>query len=285
MICHHCGRELADNVMFCPSCGTQQRRPEQQPQQTPAPEQPAWQSPAQEQPAWQDPAQQPAWAMPTQPYQTAQQMPGLEKKKSKAPLIIIICVVAVAAIFAALWFGLRPMLQGDSLTEELGEYVEDQMEGITTGDMDASADYAAIFESYGIVDVDAPMPGMETDCYALDNGGSGIIKIQFGYNSDVIQEWFETDYYDISAYSQDELELFESQVNDLLDVYRALDFCTVETEVVGDYYVLRLQFKDLQKVENVDEMTELDLVEDGSGQLLSFSLSEEDLISNGYVKK
>lgn len=278
MICHHCGRELADNVMFCPNCGTQQRRPE--PQQT------VQQDPVQpEQPAWQDPAQQPAWAMPTQPYQTAQQMPGLEKKKSKAPLIITICVVAVAAIFAALWFGLRPMLQGDSLTEELGEYVEDQMEGITTGDMDASADYAAIFESYGIVDVDAPMPGMETASYVLDDS-DGIVKIQFGYNSDVIQEWIETDYYDISYLGEDEIGLLESQMEDLLDAYRALDFCTVETEVMGDYYVIRVHFRDLQKVENVNKMAEFDLVDSGSGQLLSFNLSEEELINNnGYVKK
>ena len=282
MICHHCGRELADNVMFCPSCGTQQRRPE--PQQNPAPEQPAWQSPAQEQPAWQDPAQEPAWAMPSQPYQTAQQMPGLEKKKSKAPLIIIICVVAVAAIFAALWFGLRPMLQGDSLTEELGEYVEDQMEGITTGDMDASADYAAIFESYGIVDVDAPMPGMDSESYVMDNG-MGISKLQFGVSGELIREMVETVYYDVSDYTEEELGLLESQMDDLILSYQDLDFCSVTTEMQGDFYFIQVHLTDLQELENVEKLTELGIATAEAGQLLSISVTEESLLSTGYVKK
>ena len=170
--------------------------------------------------------------MPTQPYQTAQQMPGLEKKKSKAPLIIIICVVAVAAIFAALWFGLRPMLQGDSLTEELGEYVEDQMEGITTGDMDASRTMPRFLNltALSMWMLRCPAWKQPAMCWTI---ATGSLKIQFGYNSDVIQEWIETDYYDISYLGEDEIGLLESQMEDLLDAYRALDFCTVENRSDG----------------------------------------------------
>ena len=50
--------------------------------------------------------------------------------------------------------------------------------------------------------------------------------------------------------------------------------------------MIRVHFRDLQKVENVNKMAEFDLVDSGSGQLLSFNLSEEELINNnGYVKK
>ena len=79
MFCSNCGKELTDNVAFCPECGAAQTAPQEEapqaaPQDTPAepiysappqtPPQAAYQQPVYQQPPYQQTAPPPNYAPP-----------------------------------------------------------------------------------------------------------------------------------------------------------------------------------------------------------------------------
>ncbi|MCD7858904.1 MAG: zinc-ribbon domain-containing protein [Firmicutes bacterium] len=92
--CTHCGARLPDEVLFCTSCGTRLEKPVETPAPEPAPEPPPEPAPAPE------PAPEPVRA-------------GADKRakpRSRAPLVIGVCAVAIVALvlvaaLAALVFG------------------------------------------------------------------------------------------------------------------------------------------------------------------------------------
>ena len=91
--CINCGAQLSDTAKFCGGCGAQQVQ--QQPAQQAQP--PQYQQPPQQAqpPQYQQPAPAPA-AQPQAP-------PFQKKKKSKAPLIAVICVVCVCVGGLLVW--------------------------------------------------------------------------------------------------------------------------------------------------------------------------------------
>ena len=103
--CNVCGREVNDNVVFCPDCGNNSFTTVEEPEQ-PAyqqPEQPAYQQP--EQPQYQQPAQpqyqQPQYQQQYQPaYQNPQYSVTEKQGKSIASLILgIISFLAALPVF------------------------------------------------------------------------------------------------------------------------------------------------------------------------------------------
>lgn len=133
--CKNCGAKLKDGAAFCESCGApvntaaQPQQPSQQPQtpvQQPRPQQPVQQQ-SQPQAQRQAPMNQPRPQQPIQPQAGYQAPPVQEKKKSKKPVIIAVCVILAIAIIGAvlaLLFIIRPIPAPDPNATTITEATE-----------------------------------------------------------------------------------------------------------------------------------------------------------------
>jgi len=116
----------------------------------------------------------------------------------------------------------------------------------------------------------------------LDGGIKDVVK--YSYKGDIITKMEETVSYPMpEGMSEEEAKL---QLKGQYSALEALSFSTVTYNLEGDYFVVRLVFKDLEDESNVWKLSLNGLVElDSFGDLMSLKKTVKNLESQGYVKK
>ena len=145
--------------------------------------------------------------------------------------------------------------------------------------------YDEIFSEYNIEYTPTVFPGMDAACYAVVDEENGLIDcMDFGYQSDMILEMTETIYFFIDGYTDSEREILDSEMRNAYADFESLSFCSAEYDMDDQYYIVRLEFTDLDQPENCRKLVEFDMVEEGS-IFLSMKNTDASLSSQGYVKK
>lgn len=318
MFCSNCGRRIPDGSKYCSGCGAKQEvileensavpaSSSAQPVSAPStPVEPAPNQPAQGQSA---PAQsvldEPTPSQPV-PGQTTSDQPlygqmppvsapyvqpsppvrPVSRKKKIGYMIFSVAVFFVMVLLVSLV--IRPALFPD---DSAGLFADTPSSSATPapsteeslpGTLSA---YDEIFSEYNIAYTPTVFPGMDSACYAVVDEENGLIDcMDFGYQSDMILEMTETIYFFIDGYTDSEREILDSEMRNAYADFESLSFCSAEYDMDDQYYIVRLEFTDLDQPENCQKLVEFDMVEEGSISL-SMKNTDTSLSSQGYEKK
>lgn len=274
MYCSNCGKPVQDGTRYCPNCGAPLNG-------APAP----------------DPA--PSGYVP-QPPQPAAKKSGIPKAVSA----IIGIVAGVTAFMLVRYVVIPEVFSGDSGTSSVVSETEDSAvskedssasSAVSSSDPAESAEtsssasslteYDRIFYDRNIVHFSAEFPELETASFVRADDIEGVVDcMEFGYTGDFIITIAETCYFSLEGCTEEDIALFDEEMRASYGEYEEHDFCKVAYSITDSYYVLRLEFTDLNNVENCRQLAEWDILDKGSA-LVSISKTEEKLLSQGYVKK
>lgn len=274
MYCPNCGKPVQNGTRYCPNCGAPLN-------EAPAP----------------DPA--PSGYVP-QPPQPAAKKSGIPKAVSA----IIAIVAGVTAFMLVRYVVIPEVFSGDSGTSSVVSETEDSAvskeessassagsssdpaeSAETSSSASSLTEYDKIFYDRNIVHFSAEFPELESASFAGANDEEGIVDcMEFGYTSDFVITMVETCYFSLEGCTEEDIALFDEDMRASYGEYEEHDFCKVAYSITDSYYVLRLEFTDLNNVENCRQLAEWDILDKGSA-LVSISKTEEKLLSQGYVKK
>lgn len=274
MYCPNCGKPVQDETHFCPNCGA-----------------PLNGAPASD--------SSPSGYVP-QPPQPAAKKSGIPKVVSA----IIGIVAGVTAFMLVRYVVIPEVFSGDSGTSSVVSEMEDSAvskEESSTSSAGSSSDpaesaetsssvsslteYDKIFYDRNIVHFSPEFPKLESASFAGANDEEGIVDcMEFGYTGDFVITMVETCYFSLEGCTEEDIALFDEDMRASYGEYEEHDFCKVAYSITDSYYVLRLEFTDLNNVENCRQLAEWDILDKGSA-LVSISKTEEKLLSQGYVKK
>lgn len=183
----------------------------------------------------------------------------------------------------------------DSLEESSTDLNEEKTENSDVNDTQEESEYSKFFSERGVME---PFYGLEiaslgqyTESFVKESETNSFSTLDFTYNEDdVITEQVEGLY--IQVNSDEEKDAWISEMKKMYDSYNDLEFCTVTYNdsasmayIKGEPFYISVEFKftDLDNIVNVNTLKEL-LEMDGNG-LISMKLTEENLLSQGWIKK
>lgn len=275
MYCPNCGKPVQDETHFCPNCGA-----------------PLNGAPASD--------SSPSGYVP-QPPQPAAKKSGIPKVVSA----IIGIVAGVTAFMLVRYVVIPEVFSGDSGTSSVVSEMEDSAvskEESSTSSAGSSSDpaesaetsssvsslteYDKIFYDRNIVHFSPEFPKLESASFAGANDEEGIVDcMEFGYTGDFVITMVETCYFSLEGCTEEDIALFDEEMRASYGEYEEYDFCKVAYSITDSYYVLRLEYTDLNKPENCRQLDEWGMLDEGTSLIISLSQSEEGLLSQGYVKK
>lgn len=275
MYCPNCGKPVQDETHFCPNCGAPLNG-------APAP----------------DPA--PSGYVP-QPPQPAAKKSGIPKVVSA----VIAAVVGVTAFMLVRYVVIPEVFSGDSGTSSVVSETEDSAvskeessassagsssdpaeSAETSSSASSLTEYDKIFYDRNIVHFSAEFPELETASFVRADDIEGVVDcMEFGYTGDFIITIAETCYFSLEGCTEEDIALFDEEMRASYGEYEEHDFCKVAYSITDSYYVLRLEYTDLNKPENCRQLDEWGMLDEGTSLIISLSQSEEGLLSQGYVKK
>lgn len=318
MFCSNCGRRIPEGSKYCSSCGAKQ---EVVPEKVSAasnsvPAQPTPDEPVSSQPALVQPVSdestsnqpEPVQAVPDQstPSQTTSDQPmygqmppvsapyvqprppvrPVSRKKKIGYMIFSVAVFFVMLLLVSLV--IRPVLFPDDPAELFADTPVSSATPVPSTEEslpETPSAYDEIFSEYNIEYTPTVFPGMDSACYAVVDEESGLIDcMDFGYQGDMILEMTETIYFFIDGYTDSEREILDSEMRNAYADFENLSFCSAEYDMNDQYYIIHLEFTDLNQPKNCQKLVEFDMVEEGS-LLLSMESTDESLLSQGYEKK
>lgn len=274
MYCSNCGKPVQDETHFCPNCGA-----------------PLNGAPASD--------SSPSGYVP-QPPQPAAKKSGIPKAVSA----IIAIVAGVTAFMLVRYVVIPEVFSGDSGTSSVVSETEDSAvskeessassagsssdpaeSAETSSSASSLTEYDKIFYDRNIVHFSPEFPKLESASFAGANDEEGIVDcMEFGYTGDFVITMVETCYFSLEGCTEEDIALFDEDMRASYGEYEEHDFCKVAYSITDSYYVLRLEFTDLNNVENCRQLAEWDILDKGSA-LVFISKTEEKLLSQGYVKK
>lgn len=275
MYCPNCGKPVQDGTRYCPNCGAPLNG-------APAP----------------DPA--PSGYVP-QPPQPAAKKSGIPKAVSA----IIGIVAGVTAFMLVRYVVIPEVFSGDSGTSSVVSEMEDSAvskeessassagsssdpaeSAETSSSVSSLTEYDKIFYDRNIVHFSPEFPKLESASFAGANDEEGIVDcMEFGYTGDFVITMVETCYFSLEGCTEEDIALFDEEMRASYGEYEEYDFCKVAYSITDSYYVLRLEYTDLNKPENCRQLDEWGMLDEGTSLIISLSQSEEGLLSQGYVKK
>lgn len=195
-----------------------------------------------------------------------------QKPKKKANIWIIIAVVVVALFVGKLIA--NPSVLSDEPTNASSQE--------TTQSADVNPAYEAIFEDTYIIHARTFFL-KDTASFAckLDNGI--IMCADYGYKNDLVSEWVEVVYVPIDGYDDSAKEELKKTVQAEFAGLEGLNFCSVEYNTSASYFSVIVTFSDMDKVENCRTLYERNYLT--TNTLISMSATEQQLLSDGFVKK
>ena len=143
-------------------------------------------------------------------------------------------------------------------------------------------DYNNVLSDAGIVRV-APSYNMDNDNFVRVEKDGKIRFYDFGYRDDMIVNCCETIYYPISGLTESQKTENINIINTNMQFYKNISCCTATSEMGSDYYIIKIEYNDLDNEENRKEYCEKIL--NKSVGFISMEESEKDLLENGAIKK
>lgn len=317
MFCSNCGRRIPEGSKYCSSCGAKQEAapmensdspvsnlaspqpiPDQSAPNQPAPAPPVPDQPASGQPILNQPtpnqstSDQPAFGqMPPVSAPYVQPRPPVRPVSKKKKIGYMIFSVAVFFImFLLVSLVIRPALFPDDSKGTESDLPADASTvsavSSTEGDIpENSFTYDEIFSEYDIVYTPTVFQGMDSAYYAGIDEENGLVDcMDFGYQNDMVLEMSETMYYFIDGYTDSDREILDSEMRNAYADFESLSFCSVTYDMDDQYYIVRLEFTELDQPENCQKLAEFDMVDEGS-ILISMKSTDKSLLSQGYQKK
>ena len=285
MYCISCGKEIPENSVFCKHCGVAQGvEPAPEAEPTPMVEPTPVVEPTPES------QQQYHYEAPKNAINDI-----AKKDKKKKNIILIVCIVILALAF----IGKMAASGGsDSANDDTSSFdsavidsadeaveldsVEKQAE--ETGD---NPEYLQIFRDRHIVEAPAFFMTEGTASFARVEDDGSVDCLQFGYEGDIISDFYEIKYVDISGMSESEKAEMDQRAQTLAAEYQNLDFVTAEGEMGSVYYKLIFKMEKLNDGDNLQKAIEKELVvvTSNSADYLSMAETESSLFGEGYIKK
>lgn len=155
-------------------------------------------------------------------------------------------------------------------------------------------EYTKIFTERSIIKPSMLVLGKDSASYAkvgvTDEGLETIDCIDIAYDADtgIISNLTDVGYIDVSSFTQEELESVETEIQEAFQGYEGENFsATFEGETLNSYYKFCLEYKNLEDedvVKNFVDQGLLTTTGTGTGAL-SFTVTENSLLSQGYIKK
>lgn len=261
MFCQNCGKKIADDAKFCDGCG--------------------------------------AVVNGTAPRQTTAQSTvpvKKEKQKKKTPIWLIILVALAAyvigrTLIAPAMMSGSEQKNGTSYEETTGGGQLSETFSFDVPDTPVEADtqnaaYDEIFSSHYIVKMDTLFFGMDSAAFAKEDSDGMIDCIELGYQDDVVRAWVETVYIDISGMSETDKTALDSQLRDTYGALESLSYATISYNLGSSYYTLTIRLDDLDQSDVLHDAVDQGLiVVTGEADILSMSMSESNLLAQGYVKR
>lgn len=271
MFCISCGKEIPENSTFCKYCGATQQAAEPTPEPTP------------------EPQQQYHYEAPKNAINDI-----AKKDKKKKNVILIVCIVIVVLAF----IGKMAQGSGESkddtasapdpiVTDTTAEPSEPEVSDEPTVDEADNADYIKIFRDRNIVNTPPVFMAKNTASFAKVEDDGSVDCLQFGYDeNDIISDFEQTKYVDISGMSDSERAEMDQNVKAKLVDFEGLDFVKAEGNISSNYYILYCKISKLDDENNLATAKARGLVDTtGSGKYISMAITENNLLGEGYIKK
>lgn len=255
MICKHCGAQNPDTTRICKQCGM---------------------------PLEENTAQNPVKQEETKNKTSKNVM----KKKS---LLLVIGIPLLA------W------LIGNAVGQKAGKELSGGSNSSTTAETGVEDDtqkednpeYTKIFTDRGIIKPSYIVFGKSTASYAkvavdeYDMESIDCYDVAYDKASGVISSMISSQYLDISSYTEEQVEIFETTLQEEVNAIQG-ENCTVTLENRNPYYYLSIEYKNLDDENVVNSFVEQGALEstgEENGGLFGITPTEEGFLSDGYIKK
>ena len=255
MICKHCGTQNPDNTRICKQCGM----------------------PLEESTA-QNPVKQ----------EESKNKTSKNVMKKKSLLLIIGSPLLAYVIGQAAGKKLGENMSGGSNSSTP---VETSVEDDTQ--KEDNPEYTKIFTDRGIIKPSYIVLGKSTASYAkvevneYDMESIDCYDVAYDKASGVISSMISSQYLDISSYTEEQVEIFETTVQEEVNDIQG-ENCTVTIENRHPYYYLSIEYKNLDDENVMNSFIEQGALETtgvGNGGLFGITPTEEGFLSDGYIKK
>ena len=203
-------------------------------------------------------------------------------EKSGCSNVIVLVLVALG-IFMLIRYILAPELFGEDSST-----VSSTVSAVSSEDKTQNSnreEYNRVFRDRHIVHLSEIFRNMDSAAFAIADEETGIVHcMEFGYSGDIVLAMTETAYFSMEGYTEEERSQKEQEIRASYEEYGESDFCTVTFDSTYSYYVVQMKYIDMDKPENCRQLAEWGMLDKGSS-FVSISKSEEDLLSQGYVKE
>lgn len=254
MFCGNCGKQNPDNAKFCSSCGSKlNSAPVEQAA-------PVHQAPSAQQTA---PVHQAA----------SVQQPVSGKKITLKRILVSIVVFFVASAIGTAMAGLFTSLP--------------DVEPSST----PSEAYSQIFWDNGLAipGSDFAGQGLKTASYAISMGDGMVGNSEYVFEDGYVLAFIETMYVPVQGLDADTRAELNSIMESQVSAYTALSCCQLSSYEENGFYVYKLLFSDLDRKENVRELSGTGLIitstDENEADRLGIKQTEENLLAQGYVKR
>ena len=293
MFCNNCGNKLEDGAKFCNNCGAPQEVAPQaaapqynaQPQAVPDTQPNAQPDPQPTAPQYQN----------TVPYNpNANLQPPVQAKKTSTGCIVAIIVAIVLGLALIVGIGTMAIIfygasqqAPTSISNDIS--FADDSEVSDSSDLDADVvtglTYEEVFSSNYIVEAPALFRTAETCSFAYAETDGYVEKSEYGYEDDVIMEMVDTYYFPLGDYTQEEADAYATLMKSDFSAEESLDFCTVTYSTTNNYFIATVKYTDVDDKENLKEMQNVGLLDEGDFDYLSMEETEKNYLEIGFVKK
>lgn len=270
MNCQNCGYEIESGAKFCNNCGVpQQVAPVYE--NTVEPTAPQYNS-----------------SVPYNPYGNLQP-PVQAKKSNKGCIVAIIIAIAliVIAVIGVVVLGVigynvaKDVVSDIDVDSADNEVVASDLEDyVVTG-----LTYEEIFSSNNIVETPTLFMTEESCSFAYAETDGYVEKSEYGFENDVIMEMVDTYYFPLDGYNDEEKDAYMTLTKADFTVEENLSFCTVTYNTTNSYLIVTVKYTHVDNKDNLKEMQNAGLLEEGDFDYLSMEETEKNYISIGFVKK
>lgn len=155
-----------------------------------------------------------------------------------------------------------------------------------------NAEYTKIFRDRSIIKA-SPFTIEESACFAKvdvdEDGVESIDCMDFSYDgdTDVISVMTETIYYNIKDMSQEEVQAVDAAFQEEFAKNANVENYKASGEIGGQYYRVEYELRNINDENVVKTFEDLGILEsrEVKSDFFSMSLTEKDLLAQGYVKK
>jgi len=148
--------------------------------------------------------------------------------------------------------------------------------------------YDAIFDETGIIHVQT-FSDLDSASYVMKMEDGTVYCMDYGYKNGVIKKYVETVYFPIeptydAEWSKKGTQLMDQQKENFAEV-ESLDFAKVTYSFCGYGVMVKIEYNDMDKKENITDLYELTKKVALPTDYLSMAETEDQLIKDGFIKE